>query len=211
MTVIRLPDGGLFLHSPTKLDYETKAALDSLGPVRAIVAPSRAHHLFAGDYKKEWPDAKMHAAPGIGGEINDFRARLGARRDLKFDSILGDQAHPDWAGAIGQHFFKGASFLNEIVFFHRASRTLIFTDLVFNLPADYDGKNWFLKLRGTCGHFGPDRFIRLLIRDRAAARESIAKILSWDFDRVIVTHGDILESGGHAKIEEAFAFLGAAS
>ena len=49
MTVIKLPSGGLFLHSPTKLDSETQQALGALGEVRAVVAPSRAHHLFVGD------------------------------------------------------------------------------------------------------------------------------------------------------------------
>ncbi|HUO04745.1 MAG TPA: DUF4336 domain-containing protein [Candidatus Binataceae bacterium] len=207
MTIVRLPNGGLFLHSPTKLDDETKTALTALGEVRDVVAPSRAHHLFVGDYAKAFPGAKLHAAPGIAGEINDIRAWLGARRDLKFDSILSDEPHPDWAGAIDQHFFRGASFLNEIVFFHPSSRTVMFTDLVFNIPADYEAANWFLKLRGTPGHFGPDAFIRLLIRDRAAAAKSVERTLRWDFDRVIVTHGDILESGGHAKIAEAFAYL----
>ncbi|MGH7814462.1 MAG: DUF4336 domain-containing protein [Candidatus Binataceae bacterium] len=207
MTVIRLPGGGLFLHSPIRLDEETKAALDSLGEVHAIVAPSRAHHLFVGDYAKAWPSAKLHAAPGIAGEIRDLRAWFGARRDLKFDSILGDEPHPDWAGAIEQHLFRGASALNEVVFFHPAARTLIFTDLAFNLPADFLGPRFFFRLRGTLGHFGPDGLIRLVIRDRAAARESVARILKWDFDRVIVAHGDIVESGGHAKVEAGFAFL----
>jgi uncharacterized protein DUF4336 len=207
MTVIGLPDGGLFLHSPTRLDDETKHALDALGEVRAVVAPSRAHHLFVGDYVKAWPKAKLHGAPGIGGEIHDLRALMGARRDLKFDSILSDEPYPDWAGAIEQHLFKGAPWLNEIVFFHPASRTVIFTDLVFNLPAGSDDPWFFFRLRGTLGRFGPDRLIRTLIRDHAAARESVARILRWDFDRVIVAHGDIVESGGRAKIAEAFSYL----
>jgi uncharacterized protein DUF4336 len=119
MTVIRLADGGLFLHSPTKLDDETRRGLDAIGEVRAVIAPSRAHHLFVADYMKAWPNAKLYGPPGLAGEIQDFRARLGTRRDLKLDSILGDEPDLSWAGQIEQHLFKGAPWLNEVVFFHR--------------------------------------------------------------------------------------------
>jgi len=207
MTVIRLADGGLFLHSPTRLDDETRQALDALGNVRAVIAPSRAHHLFIADYIKTWPAAKLYGPPGLTGDVQDFRGRFGARRDLKLDSVLGDEPHPDWAGQIEQHLFKGAPALNEVVFFHPSSRSLIFTDLVFNVPADRKGAPIFYALVGAKGHFGPHRLIRLMIRDRVAARESVARILNWDFDRVIVTHGDVLESGGREKFVEAFSFL----
>jgi hypothetical protein len=207
MTVIRLADGGLFLHSPTKLDDETKRALDAIGQVRAVVAPSRAHHLFVADYIKAWPGAKLYGPPGLVGDIRDFKARFGARRDLKLDATLGDEPDPGWAGQIEQHLFKGAPWLNEVVFFHPSSRSLIFTDLVMNVPADRKNGQIFYTLVGAKGHFGPHRIVRLLIRDRNAARESVARILNWDFDRVIVTHGDVLESGGRAKFAKAFSYL----
>ncbi len=108
MTVIKLPSGGLFLHSPTKLDDETKRSLDAIGEVRAVVAPSRVHHLFVGDYIKTWPTAKLYGPPGLVGDIADFKARFGARRDLKLDAVLGDEPQQEWAGEIDQHLFKGA-------------------------------------------------------------------------------------------------------
>jgi Domain of unknown function (DUF4336) len=207
MTVIKVAGGGLFLHSPTKLDDETKRALDAIGEVRAVVAPARAHHLFVGDYTKTWPNAKLYGPPGLVGDIPDFRARIGARRDLKLDAILSDDPPMEWAGEIEQHLFKGAPWLNEVVFFHPSSRSVIFTDLVFNVPADFTGARIFYTLVGAPGHFGPHRLIRMMIRNRKAARESVAKILEWDFDRVIVTHGDVLQSGGKAKFAEAFSYL----
>jgi hypothetical protein len=207
MTVMRLANGGLFLHSPISLDTQTRQSLDNLGEVRAVVAPSRAHHLFVADYIKAWPRAKLYGPPGLVGDIRDFRARLGARRDLKLDATLGDEPQPDWAGEIEQHLFKGATSLNEVVFFHRASRSAIFTDLVMNVPADFKGRRPYYGLVGARGHFGPHRLLRMMIRDRKAARESDARILEWEFDRAIVTHGDVVESGGHAKFAQAFAFL----
>ena len=207
MTVIKLSSGGLFLHSPIKLDDGTKRALVALGEVRAVVAPSRAHHLFVGDYMKEFAGTKLYGPPGLVGDIEDFRSRVGARRDLKLDGVLGDESQQEWAGDIDQHLFKGATALNELVFFHRPTRSAIFTDLVFNVPADFKDAWLFYTLVGGRGRFGPHRLIRMVIRDRKAARESVAKILEWDFDRVIVTHGDVLDSGGHQKFADAFSYL----
>jgi hypothetical protein len=198
MTVVRLADGSLFLHSPVSLDAETRTALDEIGTVRAIVAPSRAHHLFAVDYTKAYPGAKLHGAPGLPDK----------RKDLKFSSTLSDEAHADWQGQIEQHLFRGAPVLNEVVFFHPTTRTVIFTDLVFNVATEDASRarvfNW---VTGAAGHFGPHRLIRRMISDRAAARASVRRILLWDFDRIIVTHGDVLDAGGRDRMRAAFSYL----
>ena len=57
------------------------------------------------------------------------------------------------------------------------------------------------------GRFGPHRIVRFAIRDRAAARRSLERILAWDFERVVVSHGEVLETGGKRAVEEGFAFL----
>jgi len=198
MTVIRLPDGGLFLHSPVRLDDRVRSELDALGSVRAVVAPNKAHHLFVGEYRVPYPKARFYGALGLQTK----------RKDLSFFAMLGDEPMPEWRGTIEQRFFRGAPWLNEVVFFHPASRTLLLTDLAFNVPV---GKVWgvpfVFKLMGAEGVFGPHRFIRWSIRDRNAALRSLRAILEWDFDRIIVTHGDIVESGGQAKMKQAFKFI----
>jgi len=99
MTVIRLTNGGLFLHSPIKMDAETRHALDSIGPVRAVVAPNRVHHLFVADYVTAYPKARIYAAPGLPEK----------RRDLPFDGVLSDSAPDEWRGDLEQHLFRGAT------------------------------------------------------------------------------------------------------
>lgn len=198
MTVIRLAGGGLFLHSPVRLDAQTRSALDALGAVRAVVAPSQVHHLFVGDYIAAYPEARVFAAPGLPAK----------RKDLAFHAVLDDEAPAEWRGQIEQHLFGGAPRMNEVVFFHPSSRTLILTDLAFNVPAGRtDGARLFYWLSGAAGRFGPHRLVRFLIRDRKAARQSVDRILEWDFDRVVVSHGDVLETGGRAAFAAAFAFL----
>ncbi len=201
MTVIRLRDSGLFVHSPVRLDHPLRAALDALGPVRAVVAPNRAHHLFASDYLTGYPDARLYAAPGLPEK----------RPDLKFAAELSDDAPDAWSADIEQVLFRGAPTLNEVVFFHPASRTLVCTDLAFNIQRGQTAgvTRLFFRAIGAEGHFGPHRLIRrFFIRDRAAARDSIQRILRWDFDRITVTHGDVLERGGHEAMRAAYAFLG---
>jgi hypothetical protein len=198
MTVVQLADGGLLLHSPVRLDEPTRAALERLGPVRHVVAPNRVHHLFVGDYVAAYPAARFHAAPGLDRK----------RADLKFHAVLGDDAPPEWAGELAQHLFRGAPYLSEVVFLHRASRTLVLTDLAFNVPAGRtSGARLFYWLVGAEGRFAPHRLVRFLIRDRAAARGSLDTILGWDFDRVVVSHGDVLETGGRERLAAGFTFL----
>jgi len=198
MTVIHLAAGGLWLHSPVRLDAETRGALDALGPVRAVVAPSKVHHFFVGDYISAYPEARAYAAPGLAEK----------RRDLRFHAVLGDEAPAEWRSDVEQHLFRGAAYLNEVVFFHRSTRTLILTDLAFNVAADKTaGARLFHWLAGTAGRFGPHRMVRFMMRDRTAARASVQHILQWDFNRVTITHGEVLESGGRERLAAAFAFL----
>ena len=99
--------------------------------------------------------------------------------------------------------------IEEIVFCHRPSRTLLLTDLAFNVreSPSLPTRLW-LRLNGVYGRFGPSRVARALIRDRAAARDSLDRILAWDFDRVVVSHGVVLESRGRRVLRNAYQWMG---
>lgn len=197
MTAIRLDDGGLFLHSPVALDAELREALGRLGPVRHVVAPNLHHHLYVGDYRS-LPDVRLHAAPGLAEK----------RKDVGFDAVLGDEAPAAWRGRIDQHCFQGAPFVREVAFFHRASGSLLLADLAFNFVACPHGPTrWWLRAMGGLGRFGPPRHVRWLMRDKAAARRSADAILRWDVQRVVVSHGVVLQQSAKRLLREAFAFL----
>jgi hypothetical protein len=98
--------------------------------------------------------------------------------------------------------------MNEVALLHEPSRTLVLTDLVFNVQAGPGNRaRLFHRLVGATGRFGPHRLIRLGIRDRVAARRSIDRILGWEFDRIVMSHGEVVPTGGRALLEQAFAFL----
>ena len=199
MTVIRLSDGSLLLHSPVALDQALRDELDALGPVRNVVAPNRFHHLYAGEAARACSGAALWVGPGLDRK----------RPDLVIAGVLGDEAPAAWKGQVDQLFFRGRPFEDEVVFLHRASRTLILCDLAFNFgPRAPFATRLLMRLIGGYGRFGPSGLDPLLIRDRRAARESLERILTWDFDRIIVAHGDdILESGGPQALRSGYARL----
>jgi len=198
MSVIRLGDGSLLLHSPVVLDAALRRELDAIGTVRFAVAPNRVHHLYAGMVADAYPQARLWVAPGLPKK----------RPDLVFVDVLGDEAPVEWRSEVGQVFLRGRPYENEVVCFHRASRTLILCDIAFNFRRGTPPLTRMLVgLIGSYDRFGPSKLDPLLIRDRPAARESLEKILAWDFDRVIVAHGDVLETGGHEALRRGYQWL----
>ena len=198
MTIIRLADGTLVIHSPIGLTDELRSAAASAGRVRFIVAPNRFHHLFIPDWQKAYPDAQTFGAPGL-----DTK-----RADLKFTAILGDDPPVAWAGEMDQAFMGAFPPLNEIVFFHRKTGTLIFTDLLFNIARHDSAYARFLfRLDGAFhGPAIPRSFRLLLWRRRVECVEFLHRLLSWDFDRAILAHGEIIDGGAKPAIERAWRF-----
>jgi len=196
MTVIRLSSGDLFLHSPVHLNQKLVNELDGVGVVKYLVAPNKLHHIHIGEYLTVYPDAQVWAAPGLPKK----------RKDINFHGKLGDTTPSEWGGEIECRLFEGVPLLNEVVFYHSASKTVLFTDLIFNFSDDENiGVKVFAWLAGVCGRPGVQRSIRwFMLRDREKARESAKKILSWDFDRVSLTHKDIIETGGKDIVNRAF-------
>jgi len=201
MTVVRLRDGTLWVCSPIQLDDRLKTAIIGLGAVRHLVSPNKIHHLFLGDWARIWPAAKLYASPGL-------KRR---RRDLSFDAELGDQPDPAWVNDIDQVIFHGSVAMEEVVFFHRASKTAIVTDLVQRFdPASVHG--WRRVVMTVDGLVGPNgstpREWRLSFWNRAAARRARRTVIAWNPTRVIVAHGDWVRDNAGAVLERALAWMG---
>jgi len=194
MTVIRLGDGRLILHSPVPLPPELRAQLDALGPVGFLVVP-QAHGKFAAAASQQYPSAQLLAAP---------RAPW-RRKRLPFHASLADQPPAAWAGEIASHHVLGFR-LPEVVLFHRPSRTLVVTDLCFNIHRSSSRvARWFFRANGMWQRFGPSRMIRQLVSDRAAFERSLDHVLRWDFERIVPGHGDVIEHGGPAALRAAWS------
>ena len=200
MAVVRLADGGLFVWSPIQLSDELRAAVDSLGRVAHIVAPNSLHHLFLAEWQRAYPGARLYAAPGL-------RKK---RRDLAFDTELGDAPAADWADEIDQVAMRGNLITTEIVFFHRASGTLLFTDLLQQIAAERLA-GWRavvarLDLMTGLEPSVPRKF-RLAFVGRRKASAALEWILGWPVDKVLMAHGTPVERDASAFLRRAFGWL----
>lgn len=197
MTVVRLADGGLFVHSPVALDAETREAVDAIGPVKAVVAPSLFHHLYVAEWARAYPDASLSACPGLEKK----------RKDLSFSAVLGDEPEPQWKGELDQVFFGARTMENEVIFFHRKSKTIVSCDFVFNLASH--SSLLTRVVAGLMGQREPGATLleRVMIRDRVAAREQMARVVAWGAERISIAHGAIIDSNGSEVVRRAYAWL----
>jgi hypothetical protein len=200
MTLVRLSDGGLWLCSPIELNATLADAVQALGPVQHLVSPNKIHHLFLGQWAQAWPDAKLWASPGLAQR----------RRDLSFHGELGNAAEPAWEDDIDQLIFRGSFFMEEVVFFHRASRSAIITDLVQKFdPATLRGwRSLLMRLDGLVGPEGSTpREWRLTFWNRRAAREALRKMLGWNPQRLIIAHGQWVRENGREALARSLSWI----
>jgi hypothetical protein len=203
MTVLRLPDGGLALHSPVPLADADAAELAALGPVRLLIAPNNWHHLYLPAAAARFPEAAIWGAPGL----------VQKRPEVRFTGLLGPEMGPAfWTEGLRPVFLAGAPQAAETAFVHVATRTAVLTDALFNLQ---DGAPGWLsaivhRLFGTWGRTYQSRLWRRAVDDRPAMAASLEALLAQDFDRLVVAHGRVIETGGQAALREAAAWLGVA-
>jgi hypothetical protein len=187
MTILRTRGHELVIHNPIRLEESAYSRLETLGLVAHIVAPNRFHNSDGAFYRTRFPLARFYPP----GSIN-LSWPHALRREV--DAIQVD----------------GLRLLNEAVFFHAISKTLIVTDLVFNMQVNLRGTERFLyRTNRIYQRFGPSRLFRYgFVKNKTDFARSLDKILRWDFDRVIMNHGAILERDGPARLRAAFEETG---
>ena len=200
MAVAVLSDGCVWVWSPVALTEELASAVEAIGPVGHIVSPNKLHHLFLGEWAKRWPRARLYAPPGL--------ARK--KPDLHFDAELGDKPDPAWAADIDQVIFRGSFAMEEVGFFHRASQTAIFCDLVQRHPeTDMTGwKGMLMRLDGLVGERGSTpREWRATFLRRELARTARERVLSWNAERLLIAHGECAQKGATEILTGALEWI----
>ncbi|MDQ2778532.1 MAG: DUF4336 domain-containing protein [Pseudomonadota bacterium] len=201
-TVVRLPDGSLWVHSPVALDSALAAALDALGPVAHLVAPNTLYWSWIADWKARWPLAGIYAPPQLQ-QHKGFDGNL-------IDMLLDNTPPAVWQGVFEQRLVVG-SLLSEVVFFHRPTRTLVLTDLIENFePARACGRwRWLMRLFGAADPDGKAPYDMQLSfwRHRKALRDAVQQMIGWAPERVLFAHGRWYPRSGVAELRRAFRWV----
>lgn len=203
MTVIRLSDGDLVVHSPTLLTPRLRAEVEREGRVAHLIGPNRIHYWWLPDWRAAFPEAEVWLAPRI-------REQAGTRIDFPAHDIDAETGFP-WDGEIDTVLVRG-SYMSEAEFFHRASRTLILTDLIENFEGHKVGswpKRLFYRLAGVLDPHGstPRDLRRVFGGKQGELRSAVERMISFDPERVIVAHGRWYDRDGTAELRRAFSWL----
>ncbi|MFY9747523.1 MAG: DUF4336 domain-containing protein [Acidobacteriaceae bacterium] len=203
MTLVKLSNGSLWVDSPVSVPPETLKRITALGPVKYLVAATPRHVWRLSDWHTLFPEAQLWAA-----RPTPFTLKKGP---LPFTGFLGDGPPPEaWMDDFDQLAFKGNPLIEEVLFLHKPSRTVILDDLI-QIHPEVKGKyfrNALFKLEGVLPpHGGVGLDIRLTFIHRRLARQSLQKLLSWDFDRLIIAHGPCIEKDAKPFVKHAFRWL----
>jgi hypothetical protein len=205
MMVVRLGSGELFLWSPTELVEGLRSQIDVLGPVGHLVSPNKLHYVHISAWKRAYPQAIAWASPGV-------RERAASQHlEASFEQDLGDEPAEAWRGDLDQLIFRGSRFMEEVVFFHRKTRTLILADFIENFePEKVRGfYGWLVRLSGASDPDGkaPIDARLTFLGHKKEARASFERMIAWQPERLVMAHGRWYEREGVAELRRAFRWL----
>lgn len=204
MTVIRLTNGDIWVHSPIADKEGLSESVTALGSVRHLIAPNWIHYAWVPSWQLRFQEALTWASPGV------VKRAASKGMQLHFDRELGNDSPIEWATEIDQRL-ADSGYHREVIFLHRASRTLVLTDLIENF--ERDKMPWWtkplLRLGGVCDPNGQ------MPRDMAASfrrhpqhlRDLVDTMIAWHPERVILAHGRWYPVNGTAELSRAFRWL----
>ena len=203
--IIRLENGGLWIWSPISLNGTLKTEIEQLGRPEFLISPNKIHHMFLQDWAAAFPKATLW------GPLSTIEKRT----DLSFEEPLTNVAPEMWDSELDQAWFDGSFSMDEIVFFHKASRTAILADLSENFGEAFLNAHWkkwqrvLARLWGIVEGRGyaPLEW-RLSFLNRRATKRTRDRVLAWNPERVIMAHGEWQRSDGRAFLEKSLSWVG---
>ena len=198
MTVLRLPNGELVMHSPVALTAERQQAVDALGGVSHLIAPNLFHHQWLTDWAAAYAAAELHVPSGLPKK----RPELPAER---VRPLVPGAAFADTLEVLP---IDGCR-LGETVVYYRPARALLVADLVHNIGRpEATWARWYTKSMGFYDRVAQSRMLRwTAYSDTSAARQSVDRVLARDFTTLVVGHGTPLREGAKDALADALRWL----
>ena len=211
MTVIKMTNGQVWIHSPCSFDDDSGEQLkkeieETVGDVVYIIAPGTYHYFHVQSCQKAFPNAKTYICPGIEKK----------RPDIEYDGMLSDIPLEEWSDDFDQVLIKGNRLIWEVAFLHKPSKTLVLVDLIEYIGDKTEGTDWVLRFwwkyvmcMWNKPKPAPEYQMGWMRRQRNETRDCLNKILSdeWDFDKLIIAHGDLVEHDAKAVARTAWKNL----
>jgi hypothetical protein len=209
MVAIRLSDASAWIWNPIALSDDLAVQIEKfVGPVRYIISPNRIHGLFLKEWQDRFPEAKVYAPPGL-----DERASSSSVKDVKFHATLSEETQPEFADEISHIVFEGGS-MDEVVFFHKSTKTVIFCDLIQrHFEDDQRGfTGWWMRVNGLVGPMGSTpkewSFAFWIYGKLPGARKNLDIVLqNWKPEGMIIAHGEVAPEAACVVIENALSWI----
>ena len=196
-TLIKTERGSVLI-SPINFTPQQLSEIRAQGEVIAVIEPNAYHNLWATEARSLFPRATLWSVPG-------YEKR---HPNLNPDKILTRDPWP-YEADLKLKLLEGAPKLNEVVFYHPKTSTLIVTDLLFNMknPKGLLAPIMF-RIMGAYKKLAVSNLWKRFTEDKDKFRASISEILKWDFNRLVMAHGSIIESQAKPKLESALKATG---
>lgn len=196
VSVIRLSSGKLVIHSTAPFTPAELAQIQAWGEPAWLVEAMLLHDTYAAEGRRHFPGLPFLGPPGFG-EV------------VKFPVPPLIPPPDEWAGEIQVVRLRGAPKLEEHVFLHVGSRTLIVADLVFNFSEQERMGPLLPPAHRRIQTLPGDEPGFQMVRERPVRIPGIGgRDPQLDFDRIIPGHGGIIESGGKEKLRTAMEDAG---
>ncbi|KAL7532631.1 hypothetical protein ACHAXR_004750 [Thalassiosira sp. AJA248-18] len=210
MVVIRLTNRGdgdcAWIWSPIELSDALSEEIESkAGPIKYIVSPNKIHNVFLKSFADRYPHAAVYAPPGL----KQRKVAVG----IRFDAFFGEgEPKPEFAEEIDTVIITGSCFMEEVEFFHKASKTAIICDLIQRHPeSEMKGfKGLLMKFDGLVGDSGStprDWRMTFWPFGKAELRKKRDAIFDWDSENLIIAHGTCVRSGASDVIKKALYWI----
>lgn len=204
LTIIRLSDDKLVLISPIKLDNKIIKEINDLGTVKYIVAPNLFHYLYLQECKNIYPEASLITPPELEKKINIKSDYVFTQDNISFNNEIEYFLFAGFRVPMGTKIVPA----NEIVFYHPESKTLIITDIAFHFDSNFPFITQFAtRILGGYQQLRPSILEKIVIKERETITASITRLLEWDFQRVIMAHGTIIEKNATEQLKAGYEWF----
>lgn len=204
MTVVRLRDRSVMLHSPCRPSAVLFDEIAQIGVVGHVVAPNWFHDLYLREYRAAYPRATFWAPRFL------RRQHAGL-----IDEVLDGGTSAPWDTELPHVSLSGLLSFDEAIFLHVATRTLIAADFLINAAADEEMPAFTrlgYRLFGLDGRLKVFPLLRWFgVSSRPSMRRVAAQIIIWDPQHVIVGHGHPMAGGVSSELRTALSCLKCAS